>query len=246
MIHDVDESLRALVKRDALNGSGVEVAFDAPDQGLGGAAQRAGRRHVPVRHPRGHVAAPDGVGGRARRDGPRHRTAPTAAALPAVVPRHRVDAAARGRAPPAVIDARLLRAARVHARRAARRLARGRGDADPDHGRSARRSRTDRSPTSWSAMGGELKPSLDLVVTAPMNVARTLAAGPPVLEEPRLVRRGLGRACALPRSAARAQPPASHADRRQRRTRRTLPTRRVVAGNDEQSGRHIRVRSLKT
>ena len=30
MIHDVDESLRALVKRDALNGSGVEVAFDAP------------------------------------------------------------------------------------------------------------------------------------------------------------------------------------------------------------------------
>ena len=30
MIHDVDESLRALVKRDALSGSGVEVAFDAP------------------------------------------------------------------------------------------------------------------------------------------------------------------------------------------------------------------------
>jgi hypothetical protein len=30
MIHDVDEALRALVKRDALNGSKVEVAFDAP------------------------------------------------------------------------------------------------------------------------------------------------------------------------------------------------------------------------
>src|SRR6186997_2926899 len=30
VIHDVDESLRALVKRDALNGSKVEVAFDAP------------------------------------------------------------------------------------------------------------------------------------------------------------------------------------------------------------------------
>ena len=30
MIHDVDESLRALVRRDALNGSTVEVAFDAP------------------------------------------------------------------------------------------------------------------------------------------------------------------------------------------------------------------------
>ena len=30
MIQDVDDSLRALVKRDALNGSGVDVAFDAP------------------------------------------------------------------------------------------------------------------------------------------------------------------------------------------------------------------------
>src|SRR5688500_19014877 len=30
MIHDVDESLRALVKRDALNGARVDVAFDAP------------------------------------------------------------------------------------------------------------------------------------------------------------------------------------------------------------------------
>src|SRR6266446_535969 len=30
MIQDLDESLRALVRRDALNGSGVEVSFDAP------------------------------------------------------------------------------------------------------------------------------------------------------------------------------------------------------------------------
>src|ERR671924_902263 len=30
MIQDVDESLRALVKRDALNGSKAEIAFDAP------------------------------------------------------------------------------------------------------------------------------------------------------------------------------------------------------------------------
>jgi hypothetical protein len=36
----------------------------------------------------------------------------------------------------------------------------------------------------WSAMGGELKPSVDLVVTAPMDVGRALKAGPPVLEEP--------------------------------------------------------------
>ena len=36
----------------------------------------------------------------------------------------------------------------------------------------------------WSAMGGELKPSLDLVVTAPLDIERSLAAGPPVQETP--------------------------------------------------------------
>ena len=32
MIQDVDESLRALVKRDALSGSKADVAFDAPNK----------------------------------------------------------------------------------------------------------------------------------------------------------------------------------------------------------------------
>jgi hypothetical protein len=39
---------------------------------------------------------------------------------------------------------------------------------------------------TWSALGGELKPSLDLVVIAPFDLARDLPAGPPVLESPRL------------------------------------------------------------
>jgi hypothetical protein len=34
----------------------------------------------------------------------------------------------------------------------------------------------------WSAMGGELKPSLDLIVTAPLDIERSLSAGPPVRE----------------------------------------------------------------
>jgi uncharacterized protein DUF4255 len=41
----------------------------------------------------------------------------------------------------------------------------------------------------WSALGGELKPSLDLVVIAPFDTGRVAKAGPPVLEEPRLVLR---------------------------------------------------------
>lgn len=34
----------------------------------------------------------------------------------------------------------------------------------------------------WSALGGELKPSLDLVVVAPIDTGISLAAGPPVTE----------------------------------------------------------------
>src|SRR6202022_4837138 len=37
----------------------------------------------------------------------------------------------------------------------------------------------------WSALGGELKASLDLVVNAPFEVKVAIPAGPPVLEEPR-------------------------------------------------------------
>ena len=38
----------------------------------------------------------------------------------------------------------------------------------------------------WSALGGELKPSLDLVITAPLVDGREEVAGPPVREEPRI------------------------------------------------------------
>ena len=38
----------------------------------------------------------------------------------------------------------------------------------------------------WSALGGEMKPSLDVIVTAPFVVAREVAAGAPILELPRI------------------------------------------------------------
>src|SRR3989441_12248788 len=42
MIQDVDESLRALVKRDALNGSKADIAFDAPNK------EWSSRRNTPT------------------------------------------------------------------------------------------------------------------------------------------------------------------------------------------------------
>src|SRR2546428_10505760 len=42
MIQDVDESLRALVKKEGLNGSKAEIAFDAPNK------EWAARRNTPT------------------------------------------------------------------------------------------------------------------------------------------------------------------------------------------------------
>ena len=42
----------------------------------------------------------------------------------------------------------------------------------------------------WTALGGELKPSLDIQVIAPVEVRRSVAAGAPVLEGPSLRMRG--------------------------------------------------------
>ena len=39
----------------------------------------------------------------------------------------------------------------------------------------------------WSALGGELKPSLDVAVTAPFVVRQETPAGPPVREAPRII-----------------------------------------------------------
>lgn len=38
----------------------------------------------------------------------------------------------------------------------------------------------------WTALGGELKPSLDLVVNAPLETKQSFATGPPVQEAPRV------------------------------------------------------------
>ncbi|MCU1345335.1 MAG: hypothetical protein JWL70_1601 [Acidimicrobiia bacterium] len=54
---------------------------------------------------------------------------------------------------------------------------------------------------TWSALGGELKPSLDVVVIAPFDLQRAFPAGPLVLEAPTLV---LGSAADMATAAARS------------------------------------------
>ncbi|HLX34134.1 MAG TPA: DUF4255 domain-containing protein [Candidatus Limnocylindrales bacterium] len=185
MIHDVDESLRALVKRDALNGSGVDVAFDAPTKDW------VARRNAPVVNlylydiredlTRRETAWMDVRGGDGRvmerRLPPRRyrlsylATAWTSrpedehrllSSLLAAFVQHEffppdlLQGALQGEETPVLITVALPPADE-------RKIA-----------------------DTWSALGGELKPSLDVVVTAPLSIARSLEAGPPVLEEPRL------------------------------------------------------------
>jgi hypothetical protein len=185
MIHDVDESLRALVTRDALNGSGVDVAFDAPTKDwvarrnspvvslylydiredlsrrdtawvdVRGEDGRVKERRLPPRRFRLSYLATAWT----NRPEDEHRLL---AALLSGFLRHEffppelLRGSLEGEETPVLLTVAL----------------------PPDDERKI--------ADTWSALGGELKPSLDVVVIAPLNIARSIEAGPPVLEAPRL------------------------------------------------------------
>ena len=72
----------------------------------------------------------------------------------------------------------------------------------------------------WSALGGELKPSLDLVATAPLDLGYRLPVGKPILEEPLL---GIGGPGIPPEEAARAR----------RESREVVPVAELVPAQTE-------------
>ena len=250
MIHDVDESLRALVRRDALNGSGVDLAFDAPTKDW------VARRNSPVvdmylydiredltRRQTAWEDVRDETGRVVERRLPPRRyrlsylvTAWTQrpedehrllSALLACFVRHEFM-------PPELLSGTLE------------------GEKLPVLLTGALPPSEDRRLADvWSAMGGDLKPSLDLVVTAPLNVERSLAAGPPVLEEPRLTlvrsepaadeKKRPSSARRRPTDAKVARAPATEPSLD---APEGLPDELLVAGTPEQPGRRIRVRQF--
>jgi hypothetical protein len=268
MIHDVDESLRALVRRDALNGSGVEVAFDAPTKDW------VARRNAPVVNlylydiredlSRRDTAWIDvrGEDGRVkeRRLPPRRFRLSYLATAWTQRPEdeHRLlSSLLAGFLQHEYFPAELLQGALE-------------GEETPVLLTVALPPADERKiADTWSALGGELKPSLDVVVTAPMNIARSMAAGPPVLEEPRLAvlstngagaSAGAGREATGGKEAARRKRDAVAAEERAPATEPTPPTGGAEAGSgvvpglpDEtftagapgNPGRRIRVRQLR-
>jgi hypothetical protein len=185
MIQDVDQALEALVRRDALNGSRVEVLFDAPtkdwvarrnaptvDLYLYDIREELNRREVAweaVRDSSGRVTERRPPARRFRlsylvtawtqRPEDEHRL--LSSMLVAFISTETL---------PADLFTGPLKDASV-----------------PVILRVALPPSEDRSIADvWTAMGGELKPSLDIQVIAPVEVRRGQGVGAPVLEGPSL------------------------------------------------------------
>src|SRR6266496_4269039 len=192
MIQDVDESLRALVKRDALNGSKADIAFDAPNK------EWSSRRNTPTvdlylydiredleqREVMWEVIRGDSRDSRLITE---RRLPPRKFKLSYLVTawtqrpedEHRLLSAIlscfiRSDALPSDILQGTLAEVRPP-----------RTQPEPVRVTVALPPPQDRSISDvWTALGGELKASLDLVVNAPFEIKVAIAAGPPVLEEP--------------------------------------------------------------
>jgi hypothetical protein len=230
MIHDVDETIREIVQRHVLNGSGIDVSFEAPTSDW--AAKQSGpalnfylydiredlnRRlveFVETRNSEGFVTD--------RRQPPRRYKLSYLATAWTQRPEdeHRLLSAVLA----AFIQSDILPMDVLQGSLA--------DSADPVKVTIALPPPQDRSLSDvWNALGGELKPSLDLVVTAPFDPVRTLQVGPPVLEEPRLrVADDDGRREEVSRSRRPAARPA--------REREPIAAEEVRAGITE-SGRHL-------
>jgi hypothetical protein len=185
MIHDVDQLLERIVRRDALNGSAVELVFDAPTKDW------VARRNAPavdlylydiredlirrapawedIRDESDHVSG--------RRQPPRrYRLAYLVTAwTQRTEDEHRLLASllscfiVNAMIQPSDLDGTLAKTDLPVYIDVAQPPTQERSIADV-----------------WSALGGELKPSLDVVVTAPLIVDRGATFGPPVLEAPNL------------------------------------------------------------
>jgi hypothetical protein len=183
VIHDVDDSLRKLVLRDAVNGSGVEISFEAPTR------EWAAKRNAPTVS----IYLYDVREDLARRE------------IEFELIRGKDGRVTERRPPPRRFKLSYLVTVWTQRPEDEHRLLSTllacflSYDALPEELLSGVLAETERGsllsialppPADrsladvWSALGGELKPSLDLVVNAPFDTARVAAAGPPVVEPP--------------------------------------------------------------
>lgn len=179
MISEVDEALRQLIEEEAIEGSGVDVVFEAPTKDW------AARRNAPTvnvylydiredlrRRERGFTEQRDDEGVVVSR-----RPPPKFFKLSYLVTAWTQRPEDEHR----LLDSLLrtfLKYDAMPARVVTRRLAEPRLDVPMTVGRPPPEDRA--FADVWSALGGELKPSLDLVVVAPVETGIVYPVGPPV------------------------------------------------------------------
>src|SRR5437762_9159109 len=185
MIQDVDETLRGLVRDEALDGDQVEIAFDAPTQ------EWVARRNAPSVDLYLYDIREDLM--RREVQWEPHRTETGLVDHWRPPPRryklsYMVTAWTQRPEDEHRILSGLLSTFLRHEELAANQLAGDLGKQTlPLYLTIALPLTSDRSIADvWSALGGELKPSLDLVVSTPFVDTRTSVAGPPVRELPRI------------------------------------------------------------
>jgi hypothetical protein len=235
----VDQTLQALVRREALNGSGVDVAFDAPTREW--VARRSGptvslylydiredlaRREVQWEA----VREADGTVSERRPPARRFRLSYMVTAwTQRPEDEHRLLSGLLGC---------FIRHERIGPEACSGAL---KEQPIPLFVTAGLPLGTDRSIADvWSAMGGELKPSIDLVVITPFVDTRVEKAGPPVLEEPRFAFQGAeeavgatpGRGRARGAAAAVAEVPSA------------TPEETVQLGTKATPGRIVRLRGI--
>jgi hypothetical protein len=233
VIHDVDQLLEKLVRRDALNGSSVDLVFDAPTKDW--VAKRSGpcinlylydiredlQRKVPTWE---DARGSDGMVAGRRQPPRRFRLAYLVTAwTQRPEDEHRLLSS---------LLVAFLRNPMLKPDDLAGALA----VADlPVYIEVGQPEPQDRSPADiWSALGGELKPSLDVVVTAPVVLDADTFFGPPVLSGPTI---GLAAGGAGETRSGRGRPGAPDVE--------PVPVAEetVPAGSDEdRSGLTLRVR----
>ena len=183
MIHEVDELLEKLVKRDALNGSAVELLFDAPTKDW------VARRNSPtvdlylydIREDlQRRVPAWEDVRGDDGKISDR-RLPPKRFKLSYLVTAWTQRPEDEHRLLSALLSC-FIRNPMIKVDDLEGDLAEPDLPVYIDVGQPPSQDRS--LADVWSALGGELKPSLDVVVTAPISVRRSAPIGPLVLAGP--------------------------------------------------------------
>ncbi len=192
MIHEVDETLRGIVKRDVINGSDIEVVFDAPTKDW------ASRRNTPTidiylydiredtkRRQAGLMDIRDETG-RITSRRPMPRVYKLSYLITAWTQRpedeHRLLSS---------MLACFLRNDRIPADWMVGQLQENGWPLDVTIGLPPPEDRA--LSDVWSALGGELKPSLDLVITTPIDTERFIETAVSVDTPPRFNWSGSGR-----------------------------------------------------